>query len=215
MSTFLVLVNDVLTRLREPVVTTIAESTYSQLIGKFVNDAKRQVEDAWNWDAFSTTISLTTAASTTNYVVTGSGLRQKDVLINDTTNKSTLTNVPVKWIQLQQQLSSVQSGAPSSYAWYGNNGTDSKVELFPTPNGAYVLKLNMYVPQVALSLDADVLTVPAEAVIAGAYARALVERGEDQGLSSSEAYGLYKSILADQIAIEASRYVENECWVAN
>jgi hypothetical protein len=41
-----------------------------------------------------------------------------------------------------------------------------------------------------------------------------VERGEDGGLSSSEAYGLYKNILSDQIALEATRFVENDCWVA-
>jgi len=48
----------------------------------------------------------------------------------------------------------------------------------------------------------------------GAYARALVERGEDGGLSSSEAYGLFKGILADQIALEAARFIENDAWVA-
>jgi hypothetical protein len=42
----------------------------------------------------------------------------------------------------------------------------------------------------------------------------LVERGEDGGLSGSEAYGLFKGILADQIAIETQRSIENDCWVA-
>ena len=78
----------------------------------------------------------------------------------------------------------------------------------------YALKLNLYIPQVELSADGDVLTVPHEAVEMGAYARALVERGEDGGLSSSESYGLFKGILADQIALEATRFTENDCWVA-
>lgn len=215
MTTFLGLVNDVLIRLREPVVSTIAESTYAQLIGKLVNDSKRQVEDSWNWDALNTTVTITTASTTSNYVVTGSGMRHKDVLVNDTTNRLTLRNVPIKWIQIQQQISTVQNAAPVCYAWLGNDGTDSKVEFYPTPNGANTIKFNMYVPQVPLSGDTDVLVVPSEAVVAGAYARALVERGEDGGLNSSEAYGLFKNILADQIAIESSRYSENDCWVAN
>ena len=45
--TYLEMVNDVLVRLREPVVTTVSETTYSALIGKFVNDAKRQIEDTF------------------------------------------------------------------------------------------------------------------------------------------------------------------------
>ena len=37
---------------------------------------------------------------------------------------------------------------------------------------------------------------------------ALVERGEDGGLSSSEAYQLYRSMLSDYISMEATRYPE-------
>ncbi len=46
--TYLELVNDVLLRLREQTVTTVNLTTYSQLIGKFVNDSKRQIEDAYD-----------------------------------------------------------------------------------------------------------------------------------------------------------------------
>ena len=74
--------------------------------------------------------------------------------------------------------------------------------------------MNITRPQDDLSDAADILLVPYEPVIAGAFARALVERGEDGGLSSAEAYGLFKGILSDQIALEAGQFVENECWVA-
>ena len=46
--TYLELVNDVLLRLREQTVTTVSLTNYSQLIGKFVNDSKRQIEDAYD-----------------------------------------------------------------------------------------------------------------------------------------------------------------------
>ena len=71
--TFLELVNDVLVRLREPVVTTYSETTYSTLIAKFINDAKRQVEDAFSWNALGTTITVTTVANTSSYSLTGAG----------------------------------------------------------------------------------------------------------------------------------------------
>ena len=57
-------------------------------------------------------------------------------------------------------------------------------------------------------------TVPDVLVVQNAYARALVERGEDGGLSSSEAYQLYKAMLSDYIALEGTRYPENQEFVA-
>ncbi len=153
-------------------------------------------------------------SGTSNYTVAGSGRRQKDVSVNDTTNQARLTNVPIKFIEDQEQLTTVQSGDPCYYAWDGFDGTDSKVTFWPTPDGAYSIKFNMVVPQVPLSADADTLSVPDEPVILGAYARALVERGEDGGLTSGEAYGLYKSSLADAIALEAARFIENDSFEA-
>jgi hypothetical protein len=57
-----------------------------------------------------------------------------------------------------------------------------------------------------------VLKVPYEPVVFLAYAKALAERGEDGGLNSSEAYGLYKTSLAAAIAIESGRYEEESNW---
>lgn len=212
--TYLQLVNAVLLRLREDDTATVATSDYSALIGKYVNDTKRQVEDAWKWEALYTTLTIPTAAATSTLTLTGIGLRHKDVTINNTTLRGEMQNVPRQWILDQQQLATITSGQPAYYAWAGNNGTDSKIEIFPTPDGIYSLKINGYVPQVDLSADADILTIQSEAVIAGAYARAVVERGESGGLDSSEAYALYKGILSDQIALEAHRNSENEVWVA-
>lgn len=214
MSTYLQAVNEVLTRLRESEVASVTTSAYSTLIGLYVRDSLRQVEDAWNWDALSTTITVTTASGTSNYTVAGSGIRQRDIDVNDATNQSKLKNVPIQWIIDQQQLSTVQTGDPIYYAWNGTDGTDSKVEIWPTPNGIYSLKFNMVVPQVTLSSDSTVITVPSEPVIAGAFARALVERGEDGGLASGEAYGLFKSVLSDYISLEKERFMENDTFVA-
>jgi hypothetical protein len=41
----------------------------------------------------------------------------------------------------------------------------------------------------------------------------LVERGEDGGLSSSEAFALAKKSLGDAIAIELARSPENDAWI--
>jgi len=213
--TYLQIVNAVLLRLRESSVGSVTSTTYSEMIGALVNDAKRQVEDAFNWDALSTELSVTMIPGTSTYTLIGSGIRHKGSDVNNITNKNRVQNVPIQWIKDQQQLSTVQAGAVVYYAWAGVSATrDSKIEVFPTPNAEDQLVFNLYVPQATLVNDLDVLLVPSDAVVAGAYARALVERGEDGGLSSSEAYGLYKGILGDQIAIESSRFVENDCWSA-
>jgi len=53
--TYLQLVNLVLQGLRENTVSTVSATPYSQLIGRWVNDAKRQVEDAWDWQTLNAT----------------------------------------------------------------------------------------------------------------------------------------------------------------
>lgn len=85
--TYLQLVNSVLRRLREDEVTTVAQNSYSKLIGEFVNDSKRTVEDAYDWTALRTTLTVSTTTDTFNYVLTGSQNRMKILdVINDTSN---------------------------------------------------------------------------------------------------------------------------------
>lgn len=211
---FLGAVNEVLIKLRESQIIIINQDDQSTLIGRFVNDAKRVVEDAWSWDVNNITISLVTTPNVSKYTVTGAGLRQKDVVVNNGTNKAKLTNKPKQWILDQQQLATTSNSQPGYFAWDGNDGTDAAVQLFPTPNAAVTLYFNMNVPQVDLVVATDVILAPWEPIVAQAYARALVERGEDGGLASSEAYGIYKGILADRISLDMSNGVEYETWVA-
>jgi hypothetical protein len=213
--TYLELVNDVLVRMREPEVSTVQENVLSKLVGKLVNDSKRQVEDAYKWNALITTINLSTVASTSNYTLTGTGQRFKIVGARNVTQKLELRNIPVgtmdEWLEY-----SAQNASPGYYAFNGVNTTtgDAKLDVYPVPDGVYNLKFETYIPQGNLTSDGTLLQVPSEPVILGAFARALVERGEDGGLNSSEAYGLYRSSLADHIAIEASRFAEDDGWEA-
>ena len=46
--TYLTLVQNLLKRLRERSVNTVDENTYSSMLGVLVNDAKSEVENAWN-----------------------------------------------------------------------------------------------------------------------------------------------------------------------
>lgn len=213
--TYLELVNDVLIRLRETQVSTVTESTYSTLIGKFVNDAKRQIEDAYAWNVLGTTLSFNTVAGTYIYSMTGAGQKfQVMDAINSTANVG-MTNISFVEMNRLQNFTTPVSGIPSQYAFDGVDGNgDTKVVLYGRPDNVYNIQFALTVPQATLSSDSTSIKVPDVLVVQNAYARALVERGEDGGLASSEAYQLYRAMLADYIALEGTRYPENQEFVA-
>lgn len=210
---YIQLVNSVLRRLRETEVSSVNDSAYSKLIGDFVNDAKRQVEDAYTWNSLSDTFTATTTNDIFNYVLVGSGqrFRMMDVL-NDTTDMI-MKNASSAQMNEWYILSPNQRGKPY---YYNFNGTDSngdtQVDLYPIPDGVYNIRFNVFKPQPKLEADADVLLVPEEPVIFNATARAMAERGEDGGIQSNEMYAIYNQSLADAIAIESSRYEEEGQW---
>lgn len=216
-TTYLDAVNDVLVRLREVQVSSLSETTYAALIGKFVNDAKRQVEDAYGWNVLTTTIPISTVSGTSSYTVTGAGqkFQVKDAI--NATSYTTLINVTFAMMNRYLNFPATPgTGIPNYYAFNGvdNSTYDAKVSVFPVPDGVYSLRFSLVVPQAALTNATDVIQVPAELVVQNAYARALVERGEDGGLSSSEAYQLYRSMLSDYIALEGTRFPEEGQFVA-
>jgi hypothetical protein len=212
--TYLELVNDVLIRLREPSVTTVTANDYSTLIGKFVNDAKRQVEDAYAWNVLGTTITLSTTSGTYSYALTGSGQKFQVLDVLNVTSNVAMRNIDFVTMNRYQNFSTPVNGIPTYYAFDGINGSyDTKVTIYPRPDGVYSIPFSLAVPQATLSSDSTVVLVPDVLVSQNAYARALVERGEDGGLSSSEAYALYKSMLSDYIALEGTRYPENQEFV--
>ena len=214
--TFLSLVNDVLVRLREPTVSTVAENTLSTLVGKFVNDAKRECSDAYDWDAFNTAITITTTASQyTGYSLTGAGTRFRVINVLDITDYGSLLPSTVNEIERRVfSTASPQNADPSEYAFKGvdSNG-DSQVMLWPIPVKTSSLRFSLVVPETDMTADADTTKLAKEPIVLGALARALVERGEDGGLSSSECYALAKKALADVIAIELARSPENDAWI--
>jgi hypothetical protein len=211
--TYLEMVNDVLVRLREDEVTAVTDTAYSKLIGKFINDAKRQVEDSYTWNALSETLTAITSEDLFNYVLVGSGTRFKVIDVINQEQDAFLRNESTSRMnELFLNLGS-QKGPPNRYNFNGvdENG-DTQVDLYPIPDGAYNIFFNIIKPQAVLSASADVLKVPSEPVIFLAYSKALLERGEDQGVNSNEAYVLFKESLSDHIAAEANRYPDEITW---
>ena len=214
--TYLQIVNSILVRLREPTVSTVGLDAYSTLIGKFVNDAKRQVEDAYDWNVLGQEKTITTTSGTYVYSLTGAG--QKFRVSSDplnTTSNVVMRNISVSDMRQKQNFTPIVTNIPAQYCFEGVDGNgDAQVQLYGRPNGVYTIKFFLTIPQAVLSSDNTSVLVPDAVVEQNAYARALVERGEDGGLSSSEAYNLYRSMLSDYISLESTRFPENQEFVS-
>ena len=198
------LINQVLIRLREDTITvnwsgSINDSNeitpYQKLIASLVNDSKHSVESKHDWIALRGDTWLTTVAGTNVYktaqsentrfldfINTTTGARLKQVsrtTINDERTPDSSYNLAVG--------KAGPSGEPTEYAVRGTevNSGKMKIDLNPTPDKAYSLRLTNIKPQVVLTLWDDYLKVPQQPVMLGAWARAISERGEDGGTQSS------------------------------
>ncbi len=211
--TYLNLVNNVLRRLREDEVSSVQDTTYSKLAGDFVNDAKKVVEDAWDWSALRTTLTVTTSAGTFNYVLTGSQNRIKvlDVL-NDSSNLF-MSYQTAHWFNDAYLNQSPVSGIPEYYTYNGvdSNG-DTQVDLYPQPDDTYTIRFNCILRPDDLSADTDDLTIPAQPVIHLAIALLARERGETGGTSAPEYFGIADKFLSDAIALDAQKHPEETIW---
>lgn len=213
MATYLDVVNNVLRRLREPTVTSVNDTEYSAMIGVFVNDAKREVEDAYDWNALSDTLTAVTSDAVFNYVLVGSKTRFRVIDVLNDTKDFELKYAPTAWMNRQYLITDTQKGEPMYYNFNGvdTNG-DTQVDLYPIPDGVYNIRFNLTIPQADLSADNDRILVPDHLVSMLAHSKAIAERGEDSGLVSSEAYQMYRLALADAVAIERNHYKEETIW---
>src|SRR3990167_4558879 len=185
MATALTIVNAVLRRLREAQVTDFS-SAYATLILDFVNETKRECEDAWRWTDLRQTIP---------------------------TNKSYIYPLSSSVIEKYKWTTTTTNAQPTHYTVHGSstNGI-ANIDLWPIPDGSYVLKIPMYAPQGDFSIIGDNLIIPELPVILGTWARAISERGEDQGLKTTDQYVLYQNSLAYHIGIDVARVPHETDW---
>jgi hypothetical protein len=207
--TYLEAVNKVLIRLREDTVSSVNQTSYSQLVGEFINDALRLVEDAWDWSALRTTLTVTTSENIFNYILTNSGNRGKILdVINDTSNFF-IKYKDQHWFNNVFLNTDPAKGSPQYYTFNGvdSNG-DTQVDIYPIPNGTYTLRFNMILRSPELTSDSDQIIVPSLPVIHLAVALATRERGEMGGNSTPEMFASADRMLSDAIALDAIKHPE-------
>lgn len=195
--------------MREDEVTSVQENTYSKMVGDFVNDAKRIVEDSWDWSALRTTLTITTTANVFNYVLTNSQNRIKALnVINDTANLF-MEYRTATFFDEAYLISDPRTSAPTYYTYNGvdSNG-DTQIDIYPTPEKEYTIRFNCVLRSSDLSADDDQLLVPSMPIIHLAVALLARERGETGGTSTPEYFTIADKYLSDAIALDAQKHPE-------
>jgi hypothetical protein len=208
-TTVLQLINKILVRLRESEVGTVDETDYSLTLLRLLNDAKREVEDSFDWVSLQNTITVTTAAGTQTYDVENAGAgaftnqRSRLIDVYNTTTDVRLTPRPFEWIRIQTQANNEDQQEPFAYAHAGYNNTQSmKIRFFLVPDAVYAMDVEVIIPEEDMTTETDFTKVPWYPVYLKALALAIRERGEDEGEASSEMQMAYQQALGDAVAFE-------------
>lgn len=211
--TYLEIVNNVLRRLREEEVTTVTQSTYSKMVGDFVNDAKKIVENAWEWSQLEQVTTLSTTQGDYTYSLPDSKNRVNiQSVLNDTSNVF-LEYRPRIWFDEKLYINEPVNGSPEYYTFDGFDGSqDAQLSLYPVPDGVYSIRVTTVESNADLSNDSDVLYIPSAPVLHLALALLARERGETGGTSTPEYFALADKYLSDAVAMDAGKHPDKTIW---
>jgi hypothetical protein len=134
-------------------------------------------------------------------------------VFNDT-DDTPMYQVPSRDMTQFHNTDNTQNATPIYFDFNGSTSGDPNVDLWPIPDASYVINFDMVIPQDSLSSDDDTLTVPEWPVILGAYAKAIDERGEDNGVLFTKAEDKYMKALSDAIALDAANLPFETLWEA-
>ena len=191
--TYRQVINSVLRRLREDsigsdwsgaLIDATGPSDYQVLIGDFVNEVKREVEDAWDWTALRRVETVATVADTRSYNLPSTSQRTRTLSVQEQEQGQMLQGVPDSWIR-STQYPTDSSGVPSYFSINGVSSGLLTAQLYPKPDGVYNINFYMLDPQDDLTNATDTLTCPEFPVIMGVWARAMAQMQYQQALSDA------------------------------
>ena len=219
--TYRQIINAVLRRLREDsigsdwsgaLIDASGPTDYQVLIGDFVNEVKREVEDAWDWTSLRRVETVATVADTRSYNLPSTSQRTRTLSVQEQSQGTMLQGVPDSWIRSTQYPSPDSSGVPSYFSINGTNSGLLTAQIYPKPDSVYNINFYLLDPQDDLTNATDVLTCPEFPVIMGVWARAIAERGEDGGTLSDMAQMQYQQALSDAIQQDVGRHSDEVIW---
>jgi len=210
MMTYLDAINRVLRRLREDEVASVTSTTYAKLVGDYINDAVRLVEDSWDWSALRTTVSIATAQS--QFSLHGVTSQFKTLNVINETEKCFMNLGTQTELQKVKYIDPITPSAPTHYVYGGAFSHGVLVDVYPVPDKTYTLQFNIVNRSDELTDRNDNIMVPYLPVIQFATAMAAEERGETGGASAQALYSMAKSTLSDAISMDAARFPTETIW---
>ena len=210
---YLAAINSVLVRLRERTVESINENEYSSLIATLINDSIQEVEQAWDWSALRQSLTVTTSNGVFNYQLTGSQNSIKVLGVVNATTESDVAYQTANWFNDRYLTPSPATGSPTFYSFNGVGTTgDTLVDLYPKPDGVYTVRFNVVQRSEDLESPSTRILCPHRPIVLLAYAKAVEERGEDNGQTGNSAYMAAANSLSNAIALDASKHPEETEW---
>ena len=210
---YLAAINSVLVRLRERQVESINENEYSSLIGTLINDSIQEVEQTWDWSALRQSLTVTTSNGVFNYQLTGSQNSIKVLGVVNATTESDVAYQTANWFNDRYLTPSPATGSPTFYSFNGVGTTgDTLVDLYPKPDGVYTVRFNVVQRSEDLEAPSTRILCPHRPIVLLAYAKAVEERGEDNGQTGNSAYIAAANSLSNAIALDASKHPEETEW---
>lgn len=220
------MLNRVMTALGESTISSSAtelSSDYEKMVGRFINEIKEEVEDAFNWRCLRTRLTATITANTNTATLTGANNRSRvyraqqstDSMIRalcfDVTNATDPDrlmemDLPELLYKREIDTDSIVTDSPSFFAVDDSAGADMTMEVWPTPTSDRNIAIHMMVPQARIGdteLD-TVIAVPARPIELGAIWAAMEERGEELGTSGRYSQEKYLSAMDDAISRDAA-----------
>jgi hypothetical protein len=197
--------------------------TYHLLVATFVNQVKEEIEDAHNWRALQTTLTVSVTAGTSGALITNANERSRLVRVQDSTLGQfvplvfdfTDTQEPFRMHELDlstltwKQSENTQTVSEPGYFAIGTDDSGQPyLHIFPPPTVDRTYRLTMVVPQDELADDdLDVnIKIPSRPLIMNSVYYALAERGEELGVDNIYTEERARKALDDAI----SRDVEEQ-----
>ena len=218
MMTYLNAINRVLRRLREDEVASVTSTSYAKLVGDYINDAVRLVEDSWDWSILRTTVTQSVTAADgiipaiSKFTLPNVTSQFKTLNVINETEKCFMDLGTQTELQKVKYIDPVTPSVPTHYVYGGDVTQGVLVDVYPIPDKTYTLQFNIVNRSDELTEANDNIMVPYLPVIQFATAMAAEERGETGGASAQALYGLAKSSLADAISMDAARFPTETIW---
>jgi hypothetical protein len=211
--TYLELINKVLRELREKTVSDLS-ADYTLLIGQFVNQAKEEVERAWDWRALQAETSFNTVSGTMDYTL-GSTTQKSKLLYDEGGNPRVYITTDGEEGQLCEASYAehrkiiaydLHSNASPSEFSFLRNASGLTLSIYPRPDAVYAIQCAVYTPQAELTDAATVITCPSDPVWKMALVYAASERGAGQSESVGNLIAKAERALWGAITEETGQY---------